>query len=340
MLGDITLRPPEDFSGDATITARVTAQESGAEPSTAVTSSYTASVTAVAEAAVVTASTVLASDALLEDADIELDLSATVQDNDSSETIASVRISGLNDVGGLGLVGSLVDGSGNSVGVSDGAGTTTLTLAEFQGAVYFRPPADYNGAVSLSVVAVSQEASSGSTALSSPVALDFTLQPVSEEPTVDTSNVTLREYTSSSSDGSYTSDHGVDLSNISVSLSDTSSLDNVTVTLSAVDGSDVAISGFVLEGTPSVGSASIDASGLTLTVSGSPVGADLVADLTTLLGDITLRPPEDFSGDATITARVTAQESGAEPSTAAEFLHRISDGGCRSCSSDGCEPLR
>ena len=233
MLGDITLRPPEDFSGDATITARVTAQESGAEPSTAVTSSYTASVTAVAEAAVVTASTDLAS-ALLEDADIELDLSATVQD--SSETIASVRISGLTDIGGLGLVGSLVDGSGNSVGVSDGAGTTTLTLAEFQGDVYFRPPADYNGAVSLSVVAVSQEASSGSTALSSPVALDFTLQPVSEEPTVDTSNVTLREYTSSSSDGSYTSDHGVDLSNISVSLSDTSSLDNVTVTLSAVDG--------------------------------------------------------------------------------------------------------
>ena len=274
---------------------------------------FAVQVVARAEAAVVTASTD-PHDALLEDADIELDLSATVQD--SSETIASVRISGLTDIGGLGLVGSLVDGSGNSVGVSDGAGTTTLTLAEFQGAVYFRPPADYNGAVSLSVVAVSQEASSGSTALSSPVALDFTLQPVSEEPTVDTSNVTLREYTSSSSDGSYTSDHGVDLSNISVSLSDTSSLDNVTVTLSAVDGSDVAISGFVLEGTPSVGSASIDASALTLTVSGSPVGADLVADLTTLLGDITLRPPEDFSGDATITARVTAQESGAEPSTA------------------------
>ena len=79
--------------------------------------------------------------------------------------------------------------------------------------------------------------------------------------------MTLREYTSSSSDGSYTG-HGVDLSNISVSLSDTSSLDNVTVTLSvAVDGG-VAIE-FCFEGTPSVGSASIDASGLTLTVSGS-----------------------------------------------------------------------
>ena len=45
------------------------------KPSTAVTSSYTASVTAVAEAAVVTASTDPDS-ALLEDADIELDLSA------------------------------------------------------------------------------------------------------------------------------------------------------------------------------------------------------------------------------------------------------------------------
>ena len=38
----------------------------------------------------------------------------------------------------------------------------------------------------LSVVAVSQEASSGSTALSSPVALNFTLKPVSEEPSVNT----------------------------------------------------------------------------------------------------------------------------------------------------------
>ena len=72
--------------------------------------------------------------------------------------------------------------------------------------------------------------------------------------------MTLRDAASSSSDGSYTSDHGVDLSNISVCLSDTGSLDNVTVTLSAVDGNGVAISGFVLEGTPSVGSGSIDAS--------------------------------------------------------------------------------
>ena len=84
--------------------------------------------------------------------------------------------------------------------MSDGAGTTTLTLAEFQGAVYFRPPADYNGAVSLSVVAVSQEASSGSTALSSPVTLDFTLQPVSEEASSEVQNINLIEFTNSTVD--------------------------------------------------------------------------------------------------------------------------------------------
>ena len=78
----------------------MTAQESGAGRHGCY-SSYTASVTAVAEAAVVTASTDPDS-ALLEDADILLDLSATVQD--SSETIASVRISGLTDIGGLGLL--------------------------------------------------------------------------------------------------------------------------------------------------------------------------------------------------------------------------------------------
>ena len=139
--------------------------------------------------------------------------------------------------------------------------------------MYFRPPADYNGAVSLSVVAVSQEhpLAARLCLLRLPWELRFSLYLRSR--LVSTSNVTLREYTSSSSDGSYTSDHGVDLSNISVSLSDTSSLDNVTVTLSAVDGNGAAISGFVLEGTPSVGSGSIDASALTLTVSGNPVGA-------------------------------------------------------------------
>ena len=43
-----------------------------------------------------------------------------------------------------------------------------------------------------------------------------------------------------------------------------------------------------------------------------------------------------FSGDATITASVTARRVGlSRVHGCYEFLHRIGNGGCRSCSSDG-----
>ena len=145
---------------------------------------------------------------LLEDQDIYLELPAAatiLQDLDGSETLSQVRIGGLNDIGGLGLVGSLVDETGASIGTSDGAGTTTLTAAQYAGEVYFRPPTDYNGTVDLTVVAVSQEPSSGSTT-SDTYALNFSLDPVSEEPDVSASNLSLNEDTDAS--GSYS---GVDL---------------------------------------------------------------------------------------------------------------------------------
>ena len=284
---------------------------------------------AVAESPVFAAGSIVAQEnssevgSLLEDQDIYLELPAAatiLQDLDGSETLSQVRIGGLNDIGGLGLVGSLVDETGASIGTSDGAGTTTLTAAQYAGEVYFRPPTDYNGTVDLTVVAVSQEPSSGSTATSDTYALNFSLDPVSEEPDVSASNLSLNEDTDAS--GSYS---GVDLTNISVSLSDTSSLSNVTVTLSAVDSVGSALSGFTLEGTSTVSTGSYDSGTLTLTVSGTPVGVDLLADLDTLLGDVTLRPPEDFSGDATITVGVTATEQGAEPSqqTTADFTASV-----------------
>ena len=126
LLGDVTLRPPEDFSGDATITVGVTATETGAEPSQQTTADFTASVAAVAESPVFAAGSIVAQEnssevgSLLEDQDIYLELPAAatiLQDLDGSETLASVRIGGLNDIGGLGLVGSLVDETGTLVGV-------------------------------------------------------------------------------------------------------------------------------------------------------------------------------------------------------------------------------
>ena len=144
LLGDVTLRPPEDFSGDATITVGVTATEQGAEPSQQTTADFTASVAAVAESPVFAAGSIVAQEnssevgSLLEDQDIYLELPAAtiLQDLDGSETLSQVRIGGLNDIGGLGLVGSLVDETGASIGTSDGAGTTTLTAAQYAGGVF------------------------------------------------------------------------------------------------------------------------------------------------------------------------------------------------------------
>ena len=114
--------------------------------------------------------------------------------------------------------------------------------------MYFRPPADYNGAVSLSVVAVSQEASSGSTALSSPVALDFTLQPVSEEASSEVENISLIEFTNSTVDDTraeyltlYDNNPSYErpsLSNISVSVGDATSVTGAAVTLSFASAED------------------------------------------------------------------------------------------------------
>ena len=47
---------------------------------------------------------------------------------------------------------------------------------------------------------------------------------------------------------------------------------------------------------------------------GSSVGSDLVADMTTLLSQVKLVPPEDYSGTSTITTSVTSIETDAEES--------------------------
>ena len=82
-------------------------------------------------------------------------------------------LSGLTSIGEQNLTGILVDGDGNLVGSNDGSGTTILTSAEYNAAqdgtapIFFRPPADYSGDVSLDIVAVVQEPN-GSTATSDP----------------------------------------------------------------------------------------------------------------------------------------------------------------------------
>ena len=195
------------------------------------------------EQAIATRATAAATSATLkEDTDILLDLNVTVNDKDGSETVSQVRISGLTSIGEQNLTGILVDGNGNLVGSNDGSGTTILTSAEYDAAsggttpIFFRPPRDFSGDVSLDIVAVVQEPTSGSTATSPTSTFNFTLAPVSETPEISLNDVSVVEFTDSSVDNVAT--YKTDLSNITVSLSDTSNLGEVKVVLSVAKDPD------------------------------------------------------------------------------------------------------
>ena len=197
LLSEVKLVPPEDYSGTSTITTSVTSREDGATESQPTTDSFDITVSAVAETPTVTGS---APETNFEDTDIQLDLNVTINDNDASETVSQVRISGLTSIGEQNLTGILVDGDGNLVGSNDGSGTTILTSAEYSAAqdgtapIFFRPPADYSGDVSLDIVAVVQEPN-GSTATSASSTFSFRLNPVSETPDVSSNDVSVVEYT-------------------------------------------------------------------------------------------------------------------------------------------------
>jgi hypothetical protein len=429
LLSEIKLVPPEDYSGTSTITTSVTSKETGAEESQPATQTFDIAVSAVAETPTVTGSAATSA-TLKEDTDILLDLNVTVNDKDGSETVSQVRISGLTSIGEQNLTAILVDGNGNLVGSNDGSGTTILTSAEYSAAragttpIFFRPPRDFSGDVSLNIVAVVQEPSSGSTATSATSSINFTLTPVSEEASASSNDVSVVEFTNTSVDNVAT--YKTDLSNITVSLSDTSNLGEVKVALSvakdpdglvdnetlgaagnfSIDGilssaassdlnSTVNISStsnnasvtFTITGTDASGNAqtetitgvnnntvegtkyfktitqissdaaasgvnvgaspgfTLDTSGVTtfgssydytvsttsplsIKVNGtvadkSSIGADLVADMTTLLSELKLVPPEDFSGTATISTSVTSTETGAGESPPANDSFEI-----------------
>ena len=241
LLSQVKLVPPEDYSGTSTITTSVTSKETGAEESQPATQTFDIAVSAVAETPTVTGSAATSA-TLKEDTDILLDLNVDIRDTDGSETVSQVRISGLTSIGEQNLTGILVDGNGNLVGSNDGSGTTILTSSEYSAAragttpIFFRPPTDYSGAVSLNIVAVVQEPSSGSTATSAASAIDFTLAPVSEEASASSNDVSVVEFTNSSVDNVAT--YKTDLSNITVSLSDTSNLSEVKVALSVAKDPD------------------------------------------------------------------------------------------------------
>ncbi len=140
-LEGLSVTPPGDFSGEFDLA--VTATTTDGTDTATVSETLTVSVDAVADAA-----TVEASDASgFEDGVIALDLSASLADNDGSESL-SITISGVPE------------GAALSAGVDNGDGSWTLTPEQLEG-LAVTPPANSDADFVLSVSATTTEADSG-----------------------------------------------------------------------------------------------------------------------------------------------------------------------------------
>ena len=123
---------------------------------------------------------------------------------DASEAIISIIIQGLNFTksNGVSYSGTIVDSSGNSVGIPDGSGGVTLTKAQYDAGIYLKPPTDFFGIInSISVSAVSRDTSddgnSNSTATTVVENISFTVAPQADNATLfDLVNKSIAEYVS------------------------------------------------------------------------------------------------------------------------------------------------
>jgi len=173
--------------------------------------------------------------------------------------------------------------------------------------VNFLPITNFNGLIEFDVYATSIEpnavTSDYASSQTNVITLTQNIDPVSQTPDVSLTDVSVLEYTADSNIDDDTT-YKTDLSNITVSLSDTSNLTEVTIVLSAADSVTGNDPGYTLDASGVTSFASSynftvsSTSPLTIKVAGtvadgSSLGTDLVADMTTLLSEVKLVPPED-----------------------------------------------
>ena len=140
-LGDIWLRPPQDYSGTVDLTFQVITLEPENGSTRTTTRSFDASFEAVADAPILAANDVTT----LEDTPVQLDLAAQVADIDFSETLGVV-------------VSGVPAGASLSAGTDNGDGTWTIDPAEL-GALTLQPPEHFSGDIALRLTATSTESS-------------------------------------------------------------------------------------------------------------------------------------------------------------------------------------
>ena len=138
-LSGLTLSPPQDFNGVIDLAISVTSSDGGVT-----TGDFAVNVNPVADTPVVAAADVSGS----EDATIALTLAATMPAG-TSETVDTLTVTGVPD------------GAVLSAGTDNNDGTWTLSLDDLDG-LTLTPPTDYNGTLSLGVIATSTDGATAS----------------------------------------------------------------------------------------------------------------------------------------------------------------------------------
>ena len=199
-MSNIGVLPPIDYStnsgDDIRVQIQVQAKEAGAEFSAPSGGDFTLIVNPVASQPTISGeqSTISGLEDELPDPDninlgikISKGIVFNVNDSDGSESIVAVNVSGV-------LPGyALVDVNNNAIGISDGAGTVTLTNVqkitgttnfEFSSDVFLRSPNDQSGSLDLTISAISKEENSGATSVSETKTITVQIDPVADLPSI------------------------------------------------------------------------------------------------------------------------------------------------------------
>lgn len=201
-IGSLAIKPPANWSGDATYTIVATSTEREGDSSIhSVTG--TIHVNAVADAPIITP--VLQSGS--EDTPLHLNFGISLADTDGSETISTITISNL-------AVGFSLTGA-----TDNGNGTWSVNPAQINNVNLVAPP-HWSGDTTYTVTATSREGANG------PTASTTTTFNAHFEAVADTPNVTAHDSTG-------TENHAINL-NLSASLNDTDGSEHLSIVIGNV----------------------------------------------------------------------------------------------------------
>ncbi|MEX6667176.1 retention module-containing protein [Pseudomonas sp. W2-17] len=178
-LSKLKLTPPANFSGDIALTVTATAQDGAAAP-VSKDLTFNVHVAPVADAPTVIAPAVTGP----EDTAIHLNIGTALVDNDGSESLTHLTVSGVP-------VGAVVtDGTHSYTSTAGGNGTAALDGWDLT-KVTITPPENFNGQINLTVNATSTELNGPSATTQQPLTVNVT--PVNDAPVVNFGSITYTE---------------------------------------------------------------------------------------------------------------------------------------------------